>query len=157
MAKIRKSARDNQHRSSEMKDLPSGGIQQSMLALDVTIVDVLCWSLLLCCSVVVSFTLGGLTSGMIISIHYYENESPAARRMDLKDTSTLYNGPAAYQRVTNLDPSIASSNVLQKGRDGLDLGNIFSAFQEGSTCFDIFAKIISNPDLADICSSFPTI
>jgi hypothetical protein len=73
----------------------------------------------------------GIAAGMTISIHYYENQSPAVRRMDPRDTSTLYSGPAAYQRVTTLDPSIASSNVLQKDRDGLDLGKVITTTASG--------------------------
>mmetsp|Transcript_119263 Transcript_119263/g.178169 ORF Transcript_119263/g.178169 Transcript_119263/m.178169 type:complete len:420 (-) Transcript_119263:43-1302(-) len=73
----------------------------------------------------------GIAAGMTISIHYYENQSPAVRRMDPRDTSTLYNGHAASQRVTTLDPSIASSNVLQKDRDGLDLGKVITTTASG--------------------------
>lgn len=74
----------------------------------------------------------GIAAGMTISIHYYENQSPASvRRMDPRDTSSLYSGPAAYQRVTTLDPSIASSNVLQRDRDGLDLGKVITTTASG--------------------------
>jgi hypothetical protein len=74
----------------------------------------------------------GIAAGMTISIHYYESQSPAVRRMDARDTSTLYSaGRSAYQKVTTLDPNIASSNVMQKERDGLDLGKVITTTASG--------------------------
>ena len=60
----------------------------------------------------------GIAAGMTISIHYFESQSPSMRRMDPRDTLSLYSGVAAYQRVTSLDHTIASTNVVQKDKIG---------------------------------------
>jgi hypothetical protein len=73
----------------------------------------------------------GIAAGMTISIHYYENEGGSARMVDARDASSLFVGPNAYQRVTTLDPSIASSNVMQKEREGLDLGKVITTTASG--------------------------
>lgn len=75
----------------------------------------------------------GIAAGMTISIHYYDELSPVAvRRMDPRETTTMYSGSAAYRKVTTLDPNIASSNVLQRNdRDGLDLGKVITASASG--------------------------
>lgn len=75
----------------------------------------------------------GIAAGMTISIHYYDDQSPVAvRRMDPRETTTMYSGSAAYRKVTTLDPTIASSNVLQnKDRDGLDLGKVITTSASG--------------------------
>ena len=146
MVKIRKSSRsDNQHRSSDISGVSNQfpDNEEAIAAADFKRVlqEVdggfqVTWKEILLVLVAVGLfavlsMMGGLSAGMIISIHYYENQNPAARRMDPWDTSTLYNGPAAYRRVTSLDPSIASSNVLQKGRDGLDLGKVITTTASG--------------------------
>ena len=87
----------------------------------------------------------GIAAGMTISIHYYENQSPSVRRMDVsrdyyEPTSPnaataatgLYSGNAAYQRVTTLDPMIVSSNVMKKrDSEGLDLGKVITTTPSG--------------------------
>ena len=73
----------------------------------------------------------GIAAGMTISIHYFENQGGGARMVDSRDASSLFVGPSAYQRVTTLDPSIASSNVMQKEREGLDLGKVITTTASG--------------------------
>jgi hypothetical protein len=77
----------------------------------------------------------GVAAGMTISIHYFENQNPAVSLGGMKtnnrDSPLLYSGPSGvYQKVTTLDPVIASSNVVQ--RDGnLDLGKVVTATSTG--------------------------
>ena len=75
----------------------------------------------------------GFAAGMTISIHYYEDQSPIdVRHMDERETSTMYSGSAAYRKVTTLDPTIASTNVLEsRHRNGLDLGKVITASASG--------------------------
>ena len=75
----------------------------------------------------------GVAAGMTLTIHYFDDQSPVAvRRMDPRETITMYSGSAAYRKVTTLDPTIASSNVLQsKERDGLDLGKVITTSASG--------------------------
>jgi hypothetical protein len=75
----------------------------------------------------------GIAAGMTISIHYYDDQSPVVvRRMDARETTTMYSGSAAFRKVTTLDPTIASSNVMQsKERDGLDLGKVITTSASG--------------------------
>jgi len=89
-------------------------------------------------TVVVSVVLAmviGVAAGMTISIHYFENQNPAlmwgGMRMNPRDRPLLYSGPSdVYQRVTTLDPIIASSNIVH--RDGnLDLGKVVTASATG--------------------------
>ena len=77
----------------------------------------------------------GIAAGMTISIHYFESQSPSMRRMDPRDTLSLYSGVAAYQRVTSLDHTIASTNVVQKDRGGLDLGKVITTTASGQLKF----------------------
>mmetsp|Transcript_7337 Transcript_7337/g.17729 ORF Transcript_7337/g.17729 Transcript_7337/m.17729 type:complete len:432 (+) Transcript_7337:79-1374(+) len=77
----------------------------------------------------------GIAAGMTISIHYFENQNPTVLlggiRMNARDRPLLYSGPSdVYQRVTTLDPIIASSNIVQ--RDGnLDLAKVVTASATG--------------------------
>jgi hypothetical protein len=77
----------------------------------------------------------GVAAGMTISIHYFENQNPTVSLGGMKtnnrDSPLLYSGPSGvYQKVTTLDPVIASSNVVQ--RDGnLDLGKVVTATSTG--------------------------
>ena len=122
----------------------------------------------------------GIAAGMTISIHYYENQSPSVRRMDISRdyyepassnaataATGMYAGNAAYQRVTTLDPMIVSSNVMKKrDSEGLDLGkvitttpsgqlNVLMVVEETDPLQDSFAS--SDDDgtegKADVCSS----
>ena len=77
----------------------------------------------------------GVAAGMTISIHYFENQNPtlmwSGMKMNPRDRPLLYSGPSdVYQRVTTLDPIIASSNIVH--RDGnLDLGKVVTASATG--------------------------
>lgn len=75
----------------------------------------------------------GFAAGMTISIHYYDDQGPIdVRHMGERETSTMYSGSAAYRKVTTLDPTIASSNVLEsRHRDGLDLGKVITTSASG--------------------------
>jgi hypothetical protein len=83
-------------------------------------------------SVVLS-TLMGTTIGMALSVHYFESQNPVAsgNKMNPRDSYLLYSGPSAYQKVTTLDPEIAASNIVQKDRDGLDLGKVITTSASG--------------------------
>ena len=83
------------------------------------------------CSIVLSMVVG-IAAGMTISIHYFENQNPVVgSKMNPQERYLLYSGPSAYQKVTTLDPNIASSNVIQKERDGLDLGKVITTTASG--------------------------
>jgi hypothetical protein len=83
------------------------------------------------CSIVLSMVVG-VAAGMTISIHYFENQNPVVGgKMNPEDRYLLYSGPSAYQKVTTLDPNIASNNVIQKERDGLDLGKVITTTASG--------------------------
>jgi hypothetical protein len=83
------------------------------------------------CSIVLSMVVG-VAAGMTISIHYFEKQNPVVGgKMNPQDRYLLYSGPSAYQKVTTLDPNIASSNVIQKERDGLDLGKVITTTASG--------------------------
>jgi len=77
----------------------------------------------------------GIAAGMTISIHYFENQNPTLMwsgvKMNHRDRPLLYSESSAlYQRVTTLDPTIASSNIVY--RDGnLDLGKVVTASASG--------------------------
>ena len=77
----------------------------------------------------------GVAAGMTISIHYFENQNPTlvwgGMRVNPRDRPLLYLGTSdVYRRVTNLDPVIASSNIVH--RDGnLDLGKVVTASATG--------------------------
>lgn len=75
----------------------------------------------------------GFAAGVTISIHYYEDPNPnAAHRMGAQETSTMYGGSASFRKVTTLDPTIASSNVVQsRNRDGVDLGKVITTSASG--------------------------
>lgn len=76
----------------------------------------------------------GVAAGMTISIHYYESQRPVeVRRMNSLETSTMYSGSAAHFKVTTLDPTIASMNVMQHNdRDaGMDLGKVITTTPSG--------------------------
>ena len=90
--------------------------------------------LIVAISVVLAMVIG-VAAGMTISIHYFENQNPTVTlggmRMNPRDSPLLYSGPSGvYQKVTTLDPIIASSNIVQ--RDGnLDLGKVVTATATG--------------------------
>mmetsp|Transcript_27919 Transcript_27919/g.31364 ORF Transcript_27919/g.31364 Transcript_27919/m.31364 type:complete len:426 (-) Transcript_27919:257-1534(-) len=76
----------------------------------------------------------GVAAGMTISIHYFENQNPTVMLGGMKanprDSPLLYSGQSGvYQKVTTLDPVIASSNIVQ--RNGLDLGKVITATATG--------------------------
>jgi len=68
----------------------------------------------------------GVAAGMTISIYYFENQS--GTRMNSRDRPLLYSEPSdVYQRVTTLDPIIASRH-----RNGnLDLAKVATASATG--------------------------
>lgn len=93
--------------------------------------EILILILAIVCSVVLAMLIG-VAAGMTISIHYFENQSPVVGgKMNPQDRYLLYSGPSAYQKVTTLDPNIASSNVIQRDRDGLDLGKVITTTASG--------------------------
>ena len=67
-------------------------------------------------------TVIGVAAGMTISIHYFtENQNPPVMqpRTSPRDGPLLYSRPALYQKITTLDPIIASSYMVQRTEKNL--------------------------------------
>jgi hypothetical protein len=117
------------HSNHHVKDDPN--LNAALQQVEGGSKEILMFILAIACSIVLAM-LVGIAAGMTISIHYFENQSPVVGgKMSPQDQYLIYSGPSAFQKVTILDPSIASSNVIQRDRDGLDLGKVITTSASG--------------------------